>query len=171
MMRQVTVEIREEIPEAGVRLFGSRARGDATPSTDVDLLLHSNSKVEELHQGSFWMARSYAQAMHHVARRECGQHGFWRVGEADEARWEYQKQGGLATTLLPVMRLNASRTGLRPCRRPSTGSSACCLTDGHKSEILCAAVGLSSLGGQGAVRAWGSHTSPIPRGFPRPAPW
>ena len=45
------------------------------------------------------------------------------------------------------------------------------LTDGHKSVSACTAMGLNSLGGQGAMRVWGSHTEPIPRGFPRPAPW
>lgn len=31
--------IRAEIPEAEVRLFGARARGDARPDSDVDLLI------------------------------------------------------------------------------------------------------------------------------------
>lgn len=31
--------IRAEIPDAEVRLFGSRARGDARPDSDVDLLI------------------------------------------------------------------------------------------------------------------------------------
>lgn len=70
MLRQMAVEIREEIPEAGVRLFGSQARGDARHSSEVDLVLQPHDKVEERHPGSFWMARSYSQAMHHVARRE-----------------------------------------------------------------------------------------------------
>ena len=43
------------------------------------------------------------------------------------------------------------------------------LTDGHKSESHCSGIGLRSLGGQGAVRAWGSQTKPIPRGIPCPA--
>ncbi len=37
--RQMAEEIREEIPEAEVRLFGSHARGDARPSSDVDLMI------------------------------------------------------------------------------------------------------------------------------------
>ncbi len=45
------------------------------------------------------------------------------------------------------------------------------LTDGHKSKSRCTAMGLRSLGGQGTMRAWGCDTKPIPRGFPRPAPW
>ncbi len=49
---------------------------------------------------------------------------------------------------------------------PPTGPG---LADRHKSETPCNTTGLSPLGGQGAVRAWGSYTKPIPRGFPRPA--
>ena len=44
------------------------------------------------------------------------------------------------------------------------------LTDGHKCETPCYRTGLMPLGGQGAMRAWGCDTKPIPRGFPRPAP-
>jgi hypothetical protein len=43
------------------------------------------------------------------------------------------------------------------------------LADRHKSETPCNRTGLSPLGGQGAVRAWGYYTKPIPRGFPCPA--
>lgn len=39
LLRQMAAEIREEIPEAEVRLFGSHARGDARPSSDVDLMI------------------------------------------------------------------------------------------------------------------------------------
>ena len=39
LLRQMAAEIREEIPEAEVRLFGSHARGDARASSDVDLLI------------------------------------------------------------------------------------------------------------------------------------
>jgi hypothetical protein len=46
----------------------------------------------------------------------------------------------------------------------------CILTDGHNSGSPCAGMGLKPLGGQGAMRGWGCHTKPIPRGFPRPAP-
>ena len=38
-LRQMAAEICEEIPGAEVRLFGSRARGDARPDSDVDLLI------------------------------------------------------------------------------------------------------------------------------------
>jgi len=39
LLRQMAAEIREEIPEAEVRLFGSWARGDARPDSDLDLLI------------------------------------------------------------------------------------------------------------------------------------
>jgi predicted nucleotidyltransferase len=35
----MAAEIREEIPDAEVRLFGSHARGDARPTSDVDLMI------------------------------------------------------------------------------------------------------------------------------------
>ena len=68
-------------------------------------------------------------------------------------------------------------TAREPWRAPTardpdegaSGSAAHHLTDRHKSEKSCAAVGLRSWGGQGAVRAWGCETKPVPRGFPRPA--
>ena len=39
LLLQMAAEIRAEIPEAEVRLFGSHARGDARPSSDIDLLI------------------------------------------------------------------------------------------------------------------------------------
>jgi predicted nucleotidyltransferase len=38
-LRQMAAEIRAEIPDAEVRLFGSHARGEARPSSDVDLMI------------------------------------------------------------------------------------------------------------------------------------
>jgi predicted nucleotidyltransferase len=38
-LQQMAAEIREEIPEAEVRLFGSHARGEASSSSDVDLMI------------------------------------------------------------------------------------------------------------------------------------
>ena len=38
-LQQMAVEIHQEIPGAEVRLFGSYARGDARPSSDVDLMI------------------------------------------------------------------------------------------------------------------------------------
>jgi predicted nucleotidyltransferase len=35
----MAAEIREEIPGAEVRLFGSHARGEARPGSDIDLLI------------------------------------------------------------------------------------------------------------------------------------
>jgi uncharacterized protein len=39
LLRKLVAEIRKEIPESEVRLFGSRARGDARPDFDIDLLI------------------------------------------------------------------------------------------------------------------------------------
>ena len=39
LLQQIASEIRAEIPEAEVRLFGSHARGDARPGSDIDLLI------------------------------------------------------------------------------------------------------------------------------------
>ena len=39
LLRQMAAEIREEIPEAEVRLFGSHARGAARADSDIDLLI------------------------------------------------------------------------------------------------------------------------------------
>ena len=39
LLQQMAAEIREEMPEAEVRLFGSHARGDARPDSDIDLLI------------------------------------------------------------------------------------------------------------------------------------
>ena len=38
-LHAMAAAIRAEIPEAEVRLFGSRARGEARPDSDVDLLI------------------------------------------------------------------------------------------------------------------------------------
>ena len=38
-LRAMAAAIRAEIPDAEVRLFGSRARGEARPDSDVDLLI------------------------------------------------------------------------------------------------------------------------------------
>ena len=39
LLRQMAAEIRQEIPEAEVRLFGSHARGAARADSDIDLLI------------------------------------------------------------------------------------------------------------------------------------
>jgi predicted nucleotidyltransferase len=38
-LQQMAAEILQEIPGAEVRLFGSHARGEARPSSDVDLMI------------------------------------------------------------------------------------------------------------------------------------
>jgi hypothetical protein len=44
------------------------------------------------------------------------------------------------------------------------------LTDRHIPENPCNSMGLKSLGGRGAMGAWGCETKPIPRGSPDPTP-
>ena len=39
LLRQMAAEIRKEIPEAEVRLFGSHGCGQARPDSDIDLLI------------------------------------------------------------------------------------------------------------------------------------
>jgi predicted nucleotidyltransferase len=39
LLRQMAARIREEIPGAEVRLFGSHAQGQARPDSDIDLLI------------------------------------------------------------------------------------------------------------------------------------
>lgn len=38
-LQQMAAEIHQEIPGAEVRLFGSHARGEARPDSDIDLLI------------------------------------------------------------------------------------------------------------------------------------
>ncbi|MFM7235615.1 MAG: nucleotidyltransferase domain-containing protein [Cyanobium sp.] len=54
LLRTITAEIQAAIPDAEVRLFGSRARGTARPDSDLDLLvivpdtwLAAHSRFEE----------------------------------------------------------------------------------------------------------------------------
>jgi predicted nucleotidyltransferase len=46
-LRAMAAAIRAEIPGAEVRLFGSRARGEARPDSAVDLLLLSQGQVSQ----------------------------------------------------------------------------------------------------------------------------
>ena len=46
------------------------------------------------------------------------------------------------------------------------GWSAADLASRHNCETRCDRTGLSRLGGQGAVRAWGCQTKPSPRSIP-----
>jgi hypothetical protein len=44
------------------------------------------------------------------------------------------------------------------------------LADRRNCDTVCTMMGLRPFGGHGAMRGWGHHTKPIPRGFPCPAP-
>ena len=54
--------IQRAIPGCEVRLFGSRARGQAGPDSDIDLLLYSHSECEaRRHWRSHVIGRAYRE--------------------------------------------------------------------------------------------------------------
>ena len=58
-LQQMAAEIRDEIPGAEVRLFGSQARGDARPDSDIDLLITASDSWLQQHNrfdtlGQLW---------------------------------------------------------------------------------------------------------------------
>ena len=64
LLQQMAVEIQQEIPGAEVLLFGSHARGEAGPESDLDLLITANdgwlaqhSRFETL--GRVWRKLAY----------------------------------------------------------------------------------------------------------------
>ena len=66
-LRQMAAEIHAEIPDAEVRLFGSHARGDARPSSDVDLMITVSDDWYATHNwfevlGQLWLSHVIAQA-------------------------------------------------------------------------------------------------------------
>jgi uncharacterized protein len=52
LLRTIAAEIQAAIPGSAVRLFGSRARGTERPDSDLDLLLYSDTEVQERRQYS-----------------------------------------------------------------------------------------------------------------------
>jgi predicted nucleotidyltransferase len=64
-LRQMAAEIQAEIPGAEVRLFGSRARGDARPDSDVDLLITVSDDWYASHSRFEVLGRLWRRLAHH----------------------------------------------------------------------------------------------------------
>ena len=65
LLRQMAAEIREEIPDAEVRLFGSHARGDAKPSSDVDLMIIVTDEWYDQHNWFETLGLLWRKLAHH----------------------------------------------------------------------------------------------------------
>ncbi|MEA5421757.1 MULTISPECIES: nucleotidyltransferase domain-containing protein [unclassified Synechococcus] len=64
-LQQMAAEIRQEIPGAEVRLFGSRARGDAGSDSDVDLLITASDSWLAQHNRFDTLGRLWRKLSHH----------------------------------------------------------------------------------------------------------
>ncbi|MFM7674557.1 MAG: nucleotidyltransferase domain-containing protein [Synechococcus sp.] len=64
-LQQMAAEIRQEIPEAEVRLFGSYARGEARPESDIDLLITANDSWLAQHSRFNTLGRLWRKLAHH----------------------------------------------------------------------------------------------------------
>jgi predicted nucleotidyltransferase len=67
LLRTIASEIQAAIPGAEVRLFGSRARGNERPDSDLDLLLYSHQEVQDRLQHSQQVVKeaySHGQELH-----------------------------------------------------------------------------------------------------------
>lgn len=64
-LQQMAAEIRDEIPEAEVRLFGSWARGEARPGSDVDLLITVSDAWYRSHNRFDTLGRIWNRLAHH----------------------------------------------------------------------------------------------------------
>lgn len=67
LLRTIASEIQAAIPGAEVRLFGSRARGNERPDSDLDLLLYSHQEVQDRLQHSQHVVKeaySHGQELH-----------------------------------------------------------------------------------------------------------
>jgi len=65
LLRQMAAEIREEIPEAEVRLFGSHARGNARPGSDVDLMITVSDDWYATHNRFEVLGQLWNKLAHH----------------------------------------------------------------------------------------------------------
>ena len=64
-LQQMAAEIRAEIPEAEVRLFGSHARGDARPGSDVDLMIIVTDEWYDQHNWFETLGLLWRKLAHH----------------------------------------------------------------------------------------------------------
>ncbi|MEB3333120.1 MAG: nucleotidyltransferase domain-containing protein [Synechococcaceae cyanobacterium] len=64
-LRAMAAAIRAEIPGAEVRLFGSRARGEARPDSDVDLLITAPDAWLAQQDRFALLGRLWDQLAHH----------------------------------------------------------------------------------------------------------
>lgn len=64
-LQQMAAEIRDEIPGAEVRLFGSHARGEARSDSDVDLLITASDSWLSQHNRFDTLGRLWRRLSHH----------------------------------------------------------------------------------------------------------
>lgn len=64
-LQQMAAEILQEIPGAEVRLFGSHARGEARPDSDIDLLITANDGWLAQHNRFETLGRLWRKLAHH----------------------------------------------------------------------------------------------------------
>ena len=64
-LQQMAAEIHQEIPGAEVRLFGSHARGEARPESDIDLLITADDGWLAQHSRFDTLGRLWRKLSHH----------------------------------------------------------------------------------------------------------
>lgn len=65
LLQQMAAEIQQEIPGAEVLLFGSHARGEAGPESDLDLLITANDGWLAQHSRFETLDRVWRKLAHH----------------------------------------------------------------------------------------------------------
>ncbi len=65
LLQQMAAEIQQEIPGAEVLLFGSHARGEARPESDLDLLITANDGWLAQHSRFETLGRLWRKLAHH----------------------------------------------------------------------------------------------------------